>query len=70
MIATRPKPFKRRQKSLWCFFRWIIMAHVLIAGTHNAFLMNGQFSNVDCPGVAYLAAYWLGRVNEFISGEE
>ncbi len=40
------------------------------AWQHNAFLMNGQFSNVDCPGVAYVAAYWLGRVNGFIASEE
>lgn len=40
------------------------------AWQHNAFQMDGKFSNVDCPGVAYLAAYWLGRVNGYLSSQE
>lgn len=40
------------------------------AWQHNAMQMDGTFGNADCPGVAYLVAYWMGRTNGFISIKE
>jgi hypothetical protein len=55
--AVEPLPIEKRPMHS---FAW----------QHSAHQMDGQFGNADCPGVAYLAAYWLGRAYGFISAND
>jgi len=52
-----PLPFERRPMHS---FAW----------QQNAFEMDGAYGSHDCPGVAYLAAYWMGRAYGYIGPHE
>ncbi len=55
--SVKPLPIERRPMHS---FAW----------QHNAHQMDGNYGNADCPGVAYLVAYWMGRSLGYISATE